>query len=315
LYPNRELPRFTEKNVIPKENLERSKILKKLVDQGDQNLIVKDTTGNFHFKPNFHNARILKQTLNEFKYNSQQLEKEEINLILEIYESVFDHQSFTGRSGTFYKYEGLGSIYWHMVSKLRLAVQEIFYQAVDTKANQSVLLKLKNHYYEINSGIGSHKNPELYGAFPTDAYSHTPQHSGAQQPGMTGQVKEDFISRFGELGVRIMDGRIGFSQLLLKNDEFLVQSQSFTYYDVNNRQQTIPLDKGMLAFTICQVPVIYITGEKKQIIIKKKDGAEEEIAGHEIGVALSKSIFRRDKLIQKVQVFIDINQRLQNEKK
>ena len=35
-----------------------------------------------------------------------------------LYEEVFDHQSFTGRSGTFYKYEGLGCIYWHMVSKL-----------------------------------------------------------------------------------------------------------------------------------------------------------------------------------------------------
>ena len=33
-------------------------------------------------------------------------------------------QSFTGRSGAFYKYEGLGSIYWHMVSKLLVAVQE-----------------------------------------------------------------------------------------------------------------------------------------------------------------------------------------------
>ena len=38
--------------------------------------------------------------------------------ILALYEEVFNHRSFTGRSGTFYKYEGLGCIYWHMVSML-----------------------------------------------------------------------------------------------------------------------------------------------------------------------------------------------------
>ena len=45
-------------------------------------------------------------------------------LVLAIFEEIFDHKSFTGRSGTFFGYEGLGSIYWHMVSKLLLSVQE-----------------------------------------------------------------------------------------------------------------------------------------------------------------------------------------------
>ncbi len=39
----------------------------------------------------------------------------------------------------------------------------------------------------------------MYGAIPTDPYSHTPGFAGAQQPGMTGPVKED-ICRLGELG-------------------------------------------------------------------------------------------------------------------
>ncbi|CAN0044150.1 unnamed protein product, partial [Discosporangium mesarthrocarpum] len=43
-------------------------------------------------------------------------------------------------------------------------------------------------------------------AFPTDPYSHTNRH-GAQQPGMTGQVKEEIVTRFGELGVRIEGGQ------------------------------------------------------------------------------------------------------------
>ena len=50
--------------------------------------------------------------------------------VLDIFESVFDHKSFTGRSGTFFGYEGLGSIYWHMVSKLLLAVYEVTEKAL-----------------------------------------------------------------------------------------------------------------------------------------------------------------------------------------
>ena len=54
-------------------------------------------------------------------------------------------------------------------------------------------------------GIGAHKSPVNYGAFPSDPYSHTPAGKGAQQPGMTGQVKEDILSRFGELGLRVKE--------------------------------------------------------------------------------------------------------------
>jgi hypothetical protein len=306
LYPDRELPRFNEKNNIPKEMLKKSKVLTSLIEQGDENIVQKDVSNNFHFKSDFRNARILKQTLIELKKLNKELDEKEIDLILHIYESVFDHQSFTGRSGTFYKYEGLGSIYWHMVSKLRLAVQDTFFRALDSNANQSVLERLRSEYYEILAGIGSHKNPQLYGAFPTDAYSHTPKNSGAQQPGMTGQVKEDIISRFGELGVRIQDGKIRFCSALLDAGEFLKKSTVYSYYDVTNNPKTLMLNQDMLAFTICQVPIIYTRGEIEKIIITNKNDVKEEINGLEMGEELSKSIFNRDDRIKKVQVLIDI---------
>lgn len=53
----------------------------------------------------------------------------DILVVGEIFAELFDHHSFTGRSGTFYKYEGLGCIYWHMVSKLVLAAEENYYAA------------------------------------------------------------------------------------------------------------------------------------------------------------------------------------------
>ena len=61
----------------------------------------------------------------------EQPTKEENKILLELYEKTFNHQSFTGRSGTFYAYEGLGSIYWHMVSKLLLSAQENVFAAED----------------------------------------------------------------------------------------------------------------------------------------------------------------------------------------
>ncbi len=168
--------------------------------------MVKDVNGIFHFHGDFRNAGLLKQALKSCRKATRTLVEKERELILEIYEKVFDHQSFTGRSGTFYGYEGLGSIYWHMVSKLLLAVCETYFRAVERGQYPEVLGKLAAHYYEIRAGIGLNKAPEVYGAFPTDPYSHTPRNRGAQQPGMTGQVKEDIIARWGELGIRGQGG-------------------------------------------------------------------------------------------------------------
>jgi len=123
---------------------------------------------------------------------------------------------------------------------------------------------------------------------------------------MTGQVKEDFISRFGEMGVLVRNGKIEFNTGLLDKDEFLTKSQVFYYYDVNGKQQTLMLNPGMLAFTICQVPIIYITADKQKIVVTKKEGLEEEIDGLAIGTSLSRTIFRREDNIKKIQVLINI---------
>ena len=38
--------------------------------------------------------------------------------VTNLFVELFEHHLFTGRSGGMYAYEGIGSIYWHMVSKL-----------------------------------------------------------------------------------------------------------------------------------------------------------------------------------------------------
>ena len=131
--------------------------------------------GNYHFNGNFNNAKSLKEALSKLsseKYG--ELIEKDRELLLDTFEEIFDHKSFTGRSGTFFGYEGLGSIYWHMVSKLLLSVQETCLLAIKNKESEVIIGRLLDHYYEINEGIGVHKSPKLYGAFPTDPYSHTP---------------------------------------------------------------------------------------------------------------------------------------------
>ena len=92
--------------------------------------------------------------------------------------------------------------------------------------------RLAECYYDIRAGIGDYKTPEVYGAFPMDPYSHTPAQGGARQPGLTGQVKEDILCRFGELGVSVREGCIHFEPRLLRQEEFLSSPATFAYFDV-----------------------------------------------------------------------------------
>jgi hypothetical protein len=258
LYPNRRLPRFVEKNNIPRKELDRCRLLRKLIADGNRLLVERDAVGRYHFNGSITNGRDVAQILERLAgAGYARLVRSEARLVLDIFERLFDHQSFTGRSGTFFGYEGLGCIYWHMVSKLLLAAQETFFRAVDSGASRPILQKLAGCYYDIRSGVGDYKSAGEYGAFPMDPYSHTPAHTGARQPGLTGQVKEDILCRMGELGIFIKDGQIHFRPALLKRKEFLSEKTDFWYCDLAGHSRRLKLEPGSLAFTYCQVPVVY----------------------------------------------------------
>ncbi|MCB9048576.1 MAG: hypothetical protein H6556_04010 [Lewinellaceae bacterium] len=294
LYPDKELPRFTGKNNFPEASVAASPLLQRLVENGNTDIIERDINGAYHFNGNFKNANDLRQALEALSQTEYApLVAAEKKKVLEIFEKIFNHKAFTGRSGTFFGYEGLGSIYWHMVSKLLLAVQECCLKAIEEQESEEVAGRLLEHYYEINEGIGVHKPPSLYGAFPTDPYSHTPAGKGAQQPGMTGQVKEDILSRFGELGVFIRDGRLCFDPCLLRKEEFAEQPEAFDYVDVHSEKQRIPLEKGSLCFTFCQVPIIYKLAEQKGIEVIHNNQASTRFESLELDVPISSQIFAR----------------------
>ena len=297
--------RFDKKNNIPSAKVEKSELLKKLIANGNSQIVEKDVLGNYHFNGSFHNANSLKNALaNLPKEKYQELIKKDTKLLLDVFEDIFNHKAFTGRSGTFFGYEGLGSIYWHMVSKLLLAVQENCLLAVNTNESEVVIGKLLDHYYEIEAGIGVHKSPELYGAIPTDPYSHTPAGKGAQQPGMTGQVKEDILSRIGELGVFVNNGSITFNPRLLRKNEFLNESKAFKYTSINKTDETIQLGKGSLCFTYCQVPVIYKLSDEEGLEVVFNQGPVTKLKGLSLDNKTSKKVFERTGEINQITVFI-----------
>ena len=305
LYPIKTLPRFLEKNSIPKEKVESSPILLRLLENGNDDIIQKDKHGEYHFAGELTNVREFQIALHALEEEYHQFLRSEEMYLMELYESVFHHKLFTGRSGTFFAYEGVGSIYWHMVSKLRYAVQEIHATAIADNANSEVIYRLRHHYIKICEGIGVHKSPLKYGAFPTDPYSHTPLGKGAQQPGMTGQVKEDVICRMRELGVYYSNGSIHFVPSMITENDVVNSDQDIMCTDVHGVQRRVQISSGSLFFTICQTPIVYSLGDKNEVNIFKIDDSIEVSEHMSLNITQSKSIFSRDGQIRLVHVTID----------
>ena len=257
LYPNRRRKTFLELNNLPQEAKDLPAVHKYL-----GSILKQDCDGGIHFDAKYRNANDLPQELKD------------------LYEAVFNHHAFTGRSGTFYKYEGLGCIYWHMVSKLLLALGETITSSSSSSTLNAKRSTLNDHYMAIREGIGAHKRPDEYGAFPFDPYSHTPSMAGVQQPGMTGQVKEDIISRWFELGVSVRNGQITFAPTMLNDNDFI---------------------NGELRFTYCGLDIIYRQAEDKKMIIETQS---ERIVSKRstLNAQLSMHLFARDGIIKQIIV-------------
>jgi len=225
LYPDRALPGFLARNRLDAEALALP-VVQRLLAEGREDLLQRESDGTVRFAPSLSNRADLEAAGADLG--------PELPALVQAYERLLGHHAFTGRSGTMFGYEGLGCIYWHMVAKLLLAVQEQVFAAHDAGAPE--LPALIAHYRRVRDGLGYRKTAAEYGAFPADPYSHTPGEGGAQQPGMTGQVKEEILTRWGELGLRVQGGRIHFCPVLLDAAEVPVG------------------DGGALAFTFQQVP-------------------------------------------------------------
>jgi len=308
LYPDRRLPRFLDKNRVPPGRVETISGVERVLDLGDSSLLMQDAAGSYRFNADLRNANDLRARLDELEeelgYSVRALREP----LLELYEDVFHHRAFTGRAGTMFGFEGLGSVYWHMVSKLLLATQEAFFDGLDAGTDSSVLRDLGRLYYRIREGLGFNKTPAEYGAFPADPYSHTPKHAGAQQPGMTGQVKEEILTRFGELGIRVRNGKVCFLPALLRRREFHSEPSTFRFLDTSGSWQRLAVPAGSLAFTWCQIPFVYSMdgAQTAAVRVVHDDGNEQSFDEPFLPTDLAAEVFSRSGRIQRIEVRVDV---------
>ena len=298
LYPDRELPGFLEKNCLTPAQVNGLDLVSALVKASDRSLFVRDEDGKYHFSGQIHNLKDVTRALAALPDQYAELIEQDSGEIQSLFETIFHHSEFTGRSGTFFAYEGLGSIYWHMVSKLLLAVQETI---VRTRSEPSARALIEK-YTDIRKGLSFHKTPGVYGAFPTDPYSHTPKGQGAKQPGMTGMVKEEILTRQMELGYSVDNGCLVFDLLLLDRNELLAEPVEFEYRNVQGGREQMKLPANAIGYTICQVPVVLQASEAACMTVHLSDGSTQQSNGYVLDSVNSRHIFQRDGIVHHLVV-------------
>jgi hypothetical protein len=300
LYPDRETTRFLDANCLDHDKIHSIKTLAFMVRNGDSRLVVADPDCGYRFHSSITNGYALKAVLDKIEADEElsKLLEGDRQEILDLYEATFNHRSFTGRSGTMFGYEGLGCVYWHMVSKLMLAAQEAAHLAVVSGANEQTVESLKNAYFSVQSGLGYRRSPEQYGAFPAEPYSHSPGHAGAQQPGLTGQVKEGFLCRMGELGVNYLNGRLCFHPHLLRLAEF---------DGLKSGAEHSEIPAGTIEFTLARTRVIYQLRhdlEEPVALIHFKDGTERVAPSGILDPETTTDVTRQSGRIERIEVGI-----------
>jgi hypothetical protein len=306
LYPVREIPPLIEKGVIDAASVAGNPLIAGLVASGDRRLVERDGDGTVRFATDLRNRRDLESILEELareKTHAGSVKSHGVAAI-DLYERIFDHHRFTGRSGGMYGYEGIGCTYWHMVAKLLVAAGECVEHAEDVSAPESVRSRLHDAYHRVRDGLGFRRPAAAFGALPIDAYSHTPGDRGAQQPGMTGQVKEELITRRMELGIRLDDGGIRFTPTLLLDDEWLDVADEWSIPAGDHAAaRTVDLPSDGLGFQLCGIPVIYRRGTgSSRITLVDRDGERRIIEGDRIDGPEARPIFDRKASIERIEI-------------
>jgi hypothetical protein len=306
LYPAIRPPSFLDKNVIPESRVTGNGLFQALLDAGEESVILVDADGRYRFNPEISARDDLGVALDHLAASPRwsQLVSLDSADAFETFEQVFGHHSYTGRSGSMYGYEGIGSIYWHMVAKLLVATQGALLDARAVGADPETITRLADAYWRIRGGLGFNKTAHEFGAIPIDPYSHSPAHSGAQQPGMTGLVKEELLTRPLEVGIRVEAGEIVFDPVLLRDRELLSQPETWRVHDLGARPVDIDLEAGSLGVTVCQVPVLVAMSDVAEVVVSYADASERRIPGTRLDRETSRSVFGRTGEVDRIEVFL-----------
>ena len=152
--------------------------------------------------------------------------------------------------------------------------------------------------------MGPKKSAADWGAIPTDPYSHSPSHSGAQQPGMTGFAKEEVLARPFELGLRVDAGVISLDPTLVHPGEMDREERIVRFRNVSGVIEDVELPADSFILSCCQIPIVVKRGKDETTTISFSDGTVVPSEGLTVDVRTSGEIFRRTGLVQKVEFTI-----------
>ena len=108
----------------------------------------------------------------------------------------------------------------------------------------------------------------------------------------------------GELGLRVNEGLISFDFSMIRPSEFIEAPKPFKYVNLDHEITFIDLEPNSLAFTVCQVPIIYKIAEETSITVTNQDGSEIRYENNILDNKVSTSIFNRTNEIYKIEVNI-----------
>jgi hypothetical protein len=123
---------------------------------------------------------------------------------------------------------------------------------------------------------------------------------------MTGQVKEDFIARLGELGATVAGGRLRFRPDLVRQAEFRSAAGGLEYRDVHGQRRSLEVPAGALGFTVCQAPVVLHREGPARVVVCRPNGAVETHPGLELDAATSASVFDRTGAVDRLDVHLGL---------
>ena len=175
------------------------------------------------------------------------------------------------------------------------------------EAPADVVDRLVEAYWRVRSGLGFNKSAREFGAIPIDPYSHSPAHAGAQQPGMTGLVKEELLTRPLEVGLRVEDGEIVFDPILLRSEELISQPETWSVYGLDLQPVELAIPSASLGVTVCQVPVLVSASPAEpEIRVSLADGSAVQVSGMRLDRKNSASVFSRTGEITGIHASIPI---------
>jgi hypothetical protein len=118
---------------------------------------------------------------------------------------------------------------------------------------------------------------------------------------MTGQVKEEVLTRLGELGVRVEHGCLTLAPYLLHGRERWPEASTWSCRGPQGGIVPVDVPAGGLAFTLAQVPVVMDFGAAAQLQVHWADGQVTTHPGRSLDRATTAALFARDGRVRQLR--------------